>query len=50
MYIITSDLNKFSNSIFQAKSKELKLATNKDFATVEKDAIGNKETIVKIET
>ena len=50
IYIITSDLNKFSNSIFKAKSKELKLATNKNFATVEKHAIGNKGKIEKIET
>ena len=38
MYIITSDFNKFSTSVFKINLKEIKLATNKNLATAERHA------------
>ena len=35
MYIITSDFNNFSTSVFKVNSKEVKLATKNNLATAE---------------
>ena len=47
MYIITSDFNKFSTSVFKIILKEIKLATN-NMLLLLNDVLVNKENIEKI--